>query len=82
MIPEIKDIVKNNFVFFAKYRAGHFYYNVWVNRGTDDEENYIFPVPQSDIGDATLLATDKAIIFMRYIRQAIHNKTFVPYQET
>ena len=28
-----------------------------------------FPVPISDIGTATFLKTDKAILFMRYIRK-------------
>jgi hypothetical protein len=64
--PSIKDLVKNNTVHFVKFRQGYFYYKV-----TD----YIFPVPQHDIGDATLLAEDKAIIFMRYIRKAIDEGT-------
>jgi len=34
-------------------------------------------VPLSDIGDATLHATDKAIVFMRYIRKAVEEHTFV-----
>jgi hypothetical protein len=38
----------------------------------------MFPVPLSDVGDATLDAQDKAIIFMRYIRKAIDEGTFVP----
>ena len=39
--------------------------------------DYIFPVPLSDIGDATLLATDKAMMFMSYIRKALEEGTFV-----
>jgi hypothetical protein len=39
---------------------------------------YMFPVPLGDVGDATLDAHDKAIIFMRYIRKAIDENTFVP----
>lgn len=31
----------------------------------------MFPVPIEDIGDATFLAEDKAILFMRYIRKYI-----------
>jgi hypothetical protein len=31
----------------------------------------------ADIGDATLLANDKALVFMRYIRKAIEDGTFV-----
>jgi hypothetical protein len=30
-----------------------------------------------DVGDATLLAKDKALVFMRYIRQALQDGTFV-----
>jgi hypothetical protein len=71
---DIKDIVKNNTVRFAKYRQGVAYYAVRVPA---EDADYIFPVPLSDIGDATLLATDKAMVFMRYIRRAIEDKTFV-----
>jgi hypothetical protein len=71
---DIKDIVKDNTVRFTKYRQGIAYYTVRVpSEGVD----YIFPVPLADIGDATLLATDKAMVFMRYIRKAIEDKTFV-----
>jgi hypothetical protein len=71
---DIKEIVKNNTVHFARYRQGYAYYTIRVpSEGID----YIFPVPLSDIGDATLLATDKAMVFMRYIRQALEDKTFV-----
>jgi hypothetical protein len=44
---------------------------------SSDGIDYTFPVPLSNIGDATLLATDKAIVFMRYIRKAIEDGTFV-----
>ena len=71
---ELKEIVKDNTVRFARYRQGFAYYAVRV---PSEDADYIFPVPLSDIGDATLLATDKAIVFMRYIRQAIDEKTFV-----
>ena len=40
-------------------------------------EYYIFTVPLEDIGTATLLAEDKAITFMRWIRKAIENKTLI-----
>jgi len=58
---DIKEIVKNNEVAFAKYRQGVAYYTVRVP--TDGVE-YMFPVPLYDIGDATLLAKDKALVFM------------------
>ncbi len=70
---DIKNIVKDNTVHFLKFRQGYFYYWIKVETLT-----YFFPVPLSDIGDATLPDTEKAIIFMRYIRQAINTNTFLP----
>ena len=78
--PTLKQIVKNSRVYFDSYRQGHFYYNVLVTNADEDEittEIYQFPVPLEDIGTATLLAVDKAITFMRWIRRAIEDKTFV-----
>ena len=71
---DIKEIVKGNTVHFAKYRQGYAYYTVRVPSEACD---YSFPVSLADIGDATLLATDKALVFMRYIRRAIDDGTFV-----
>lgn len=51
------------------------YYTVKV---PGHDKDHIFPVPLSDVGDATLHAPDKAIIFMRYIRRAIEEGTLVP----
>ena len=56
----LKDHVKGT-VNFTRYRAGNLYY---VN-----EQGLEFPVPIEDIGEATFLAEDKAILFMRYIRK-------------
>lgn len=79
--PAIIDIVKDsNFVYFYKYRQGFFYYTVYINKYSDNEEQYIFPVPQEDIGDATLLHCDKAMFFMRYIRKAIEDGTFLVHE--
>jgi len=75
---DIKAIVKDNRVRFAKYRKGTAYYSVTVpSEGAD----YIFPVPLADVGDATLLATDKAMLFMRYIRKALDEGTFLRASE-
>ena len=74
----VKEIVKGNEVRFLRYRRGHAYYAVRV---PSEDADYMFPVPLSDIGDATLLATDKAIVFMRYIRKAIEDRTFVRVRE-
>ncbi|MCE7996586.1 MAG: hypothetical protein HEP71_31745 [Roseivirga sp.] len=68
----LKQIVKDNQVSFSHYRAGHLYYNVPV-----DQDQYSFPVPVEDIGDATFLSSDKAIIMMRYIRKALELGTFI-----
>lgn len=72
----IKEIVKDNIVRFGYYRKGIMYYYVQV--GMSYKDVFEFPVPLADMGDATLNAEDKAIYFMRYIRQALDDKTFVP----
>lgn len=38
----------------------------------------MFPVPLVDIGDATLELEDRAIYFMRYIRRAMSEGSFIP----
>ena len=68
----IKEIVKDNKVFFYFIRAGVAYYKVMFNKTW-----YMFPVRLDDLGDATLLAEDKAIFFMRYVRKAFENDEFV-----
>lgn len=65
-------IVKDNKVLFSHLRKGFAYYNV-----NYEGDTYVFPVSLEDIGDATLLNEDKAIIFMRYIRKAISANEFV-----
>lgn len=69
----IKEIVKDNTVRFVRYRQGIIYYGVSVPERGD----FTFPVPLDDIGDATLELEDKAILFMRYIRLAINQGSFV-----
>jgi len=71
----IKDIVKDNHVRFLRYRNGVMYYSVSAAGKTSE---FTFPIPLSDVGNATLDAQDKAIIFMRYIRKAMAEGTFVP----
>lgn len=68
----ITQLIKNNVVTFQSYRKGFMYYEIKFEGCT-----YQFPVPLDDIGDATLLSQDKAIIFMRYIRKAIANNELV-----
>lgn len=45
------------------YRSGNLWYEV---------DDFKFPVPVTDIGDATFLASDKASLFMRYIRKHLN----------
>lgn len=71
-MQNIKDIVKDNRVRILRYRKGVIYYSVTVK-----DVDYMFPVPLDDIGDATLEAEDKAIFFMRYIRKALEEGSFV-----
>jgi len=70
----INEIVKNNVVRFVQYRQGYVFYRVRVPGETIDR---LFPVPLSDVGSATLPATEKAVEFMSYIRKAIEDGTFV-----
>lgn len=60
----VKDMVKDGKqVTFQFYRAGELIYKT--------ECGFVFPVPIQDIGDATFLPQDKAILFMRYINWQI-----------
>lgn len=68
----LKDIVKDNIVRFYYYRAGNLCYTVKV-----DNIDYAFHVPIEDVGDATFKNEDKAMLFMRYIRKALDENTFV-----
>lgn len=54
-------MVKNKKVYFSFYREEELWYKT--------EDGFEFPVPISDVGGATFLAEDKAILFMRYIRK-------------
>lgn len=71
-VKSLKQIVKGNQAYFSHYRAGHLYYDVTV-----EGERFSFPVPIEDVGDATFLKQDKAIIMMRYIRKALEAGAFV-----
>ncbi len=72
---------------FSHYRAENFYYYV----AYPDEEGstlsteedgepyslYQFPVDIDTIGNGTMLAEDKAITFMKWIRKAIEDGTLI-----
>jgi len=61
---KIIDLVKNQKVHFHFARNGQLWY------ATDS--GFVFPVPFSDMGDGTFLPSDKAILFMRYIRKQLN----------
>lgn len=56
----IKNHVKG-LVTFQYYRDQQLWYKT--------DSGLLFPVPVEDIGNATFLAQDKAMLFMRYIRK-------------
>lgn len=61
----LTDLVRpGRLVNFQYYRDGNLWYET-------DLGELLFPVPVSDIGNATFLAQDKAILFMRYMRKHI-----------
>ena len=63
----ITEIVKNKRAHVVHYREGHFIYE------TDD--GFQFPIPLTDIGNSTLQAEDRAVLFMRWIRQHLEVKS-------
>ena len=69
---EIKHVVRANVVRFVRLRRRTAFYAVSTRDGT-----YEFPIDVADVGDATLLAEDRALLFMRYIRRAMEDGTFV-----
>lgn len=77
---DFKQLLKNNIVTFSHYRKGYLYYIIDArNGGSDGQQSnlYLFPVPIEDVGDATFNNTEKALLFMRYIRKAQEEGSFV-----
>ena len=63
----VKDHIQGR-VRFEYYRDSALWYRT-------SETDFLFPVPISDIGNATFLAEDKASLFMRYIRKHMASLT-------
>ena len=60
----IKEMVSGDkTVQFKFYRKGNLYYST--------QDGFVFPVPIEDCGDATFKDSDRAMLFMRYIRKEI-----------
>lgn len=60
----ITELVKDNKVRFTHARKG----NLWY---VTENEQFAFPVPFSEVGDATYKDEDKALFFMRFMRKYI-----------
>lgn len=78
---KVTDFVKNSReAEFFYYRKGFFYYMIHLTDVEDslgEYDTYVFPIPQEDLGDASLYKKEKAIHLMRYIRKAIDEGTMV-----
>lgn len=62
----IKDMLSGDKVVrFTHYVKGELWYAT--------ECGFPFPVPISDIGDVTFPATDRAMLYMRYVRKEIEH---------
>jgi hypothetical protein len=60
----LKELVSNGkLVHFQFFRKGELHYK------TDD--GFSFVVPADDVGDGVFLASDRAMLFMRYIRKQL-----------
>ena len=58
----IKEMVRNHKkVRFSFYRDRELWYTT--------EDGFEFPVPIEEVGNATFMAEDRALLFMRYIRK-------------
>lgn len=60
----LKELVADGkLVHFQFYRKGELHYKT--------EDGFSFVVPASDTGDGVFLASDRAMLFMRYIRKQL-----------
>lgn len=78
MTPDLKTLLKGNTVQFSRYSKGYLYYRIreLITEGGRETPPWEFPVPIEDCGDATFPTTEKAIMFMRYIRRAQEEGSF------
>ncbi len=80
---DLKQLIKGNRVQFLRYRKGYLYYTITetFSNYPDGGATWEFPVPIEDVGDATFNATEKALLFMRYIRKAQEEGSFVRWYQ-
>ena len=75
MALKVTDFVNKHFeqnALFRFLRNNVAYYSVV---SAQDNFVYVFPIPLEDLGNATLNATEKPMMLMRYIRKAIDEQT-------
>lgn len=68
---KITPLIKDNFVYFHKYKSNYFYYRL-----KKDDDVYEFSIHLSEIEEAELLSQDKAILFLKYIKKALQSGRF------
>lgn len=68
----LKEIIKDNKVYFDFYRSGTMYYTVEVGG-----RSYRYSIPLDDVGNGTLPFMEKAITHMRWIRKALESNELV-----
>ena len=77
---DLKTMVKGTTVHFLRAHQGNLWYEVRYNVTEAQDapvavyDTFEFPVPMDDMGEATFSATDKAMLFMRYIRAHLKTK--------
>jgi len=72
------NLIRKNKVEFHRYYQGNFYYRI---REPFTKVSYQFKIPMEDIMGTVLLREDRAIVFMKWIRKAINNNTFIAVSE-
>ncbi len=85
-MKSVKDLVaNNNMVHFQFYRKGELWYAVvcgdchrrksygGCSSAAEGVCGFEFPVPVEDTGDGVFNATDRAMLFMRYIRKQLQD---------
>ncbi len=86
-LPSLKDLIsRDTKVEFDFFREGIFYYSVaspYLRKVATlyAYRRFRFPVPQSDVGNATMLRRDKSVFFMRWVRKALENGELVEVKE-
>lgn len=75
-LPSIKSLVTNSEISFTHYHDGNLWYScrydiTYLDGCIDTWKEFDFPVPIDDIGNAVFKASDKPLLFMRYMRKQL-----------